>query len=214
MHQSARKKLCLTLLLSVFFIQQAPAFSFGMKAGSHFTLSRFNTNPDTWGNKPSWQAALFWNIPTSRVMEVTMELQILSQKALLSGSSEGLTVEWALNRTFLNIPLQFKWKPLGTGEGWQPFLALGPHLTIAMNTRLILTVEENELEIDFKDYLKRYDAGLTLSVGVEIPLVSGENVLSFELRYCQGFINQINRTQLDSGTLRTGSLMLMTGISF
>lgn len=209
-----RKKICLTALLFVFFIQQAPAFNFGMKAGSHFTLSRFNTNPDTWSNRPSWQAALFWNIPTSRVLEITMELQILSQKATLSGSTEGLSVEWALNRTFLNIPLQFKWKPLGQGDGLQPFISLGPHLTIVMNTRLILTVEENALEIDFKEYLNRYDGGVTISLGIEIPLVSGENTLSFELRYAQGFINQINHKQLETGTLKTGSLMLMTGISF
>jgi hypothetical protein len=204
----------LTGLLFLLLLQNLAAFNFGMKAGSHFTFSRFNTNPETWENKPSWQASLFWVIPATPRLDLTMELQLASQKARLRGTTESLNVEWALYRTFLHIPLQFKWKPLGHHEGWQPFIALGPHLTVAMNTRLILTVDNTELEIDFKDYLHRYDVGATISLGVEIPLVGGENVFSFELRYGQGFINQINHAQLETGTLKTGSLMLMAGISF
>ncbi len=190
--------LILTAFLTCISFASVAQTSFGIRAGVNFqNLNGKDTDGDKLENK----------LKTGLNVGVTADIPVVSpdyfvQTGLLFSSKgakiEGSDVKVKLN--YLEVPITFLYKPV-LGEG-KLLLGVGPYLGYALGGKV------GDVDLDFDDDFKRFDAGGNLLFGYQFT----DNI-SAQLNAQLGLVN-IGQNDAGDATVKNTGFGVSLGYHF
>lgn len=204
-----KMKKLLTVVLFVFclsnltFAQEKGAVEFGFNIGYNgASVSTSDGNTDRIGGFNAAAAADYY---FSKSWSIKGKL-IYDQKGWSKGFIENLDTgeifktDYRLN--YLTIPVTANWH-FGNTKNW--YLNFGPYLGFLMNAK------ETRFDLDVKEAFNSSDFGLSLGIGVKIPL-SNKLKLSLEYDTQSGLANIFKES--DGATVLNSRYSLNVGVNF
>lgn len=188
------------MLISGLTLNSRAQMYLGAKAGLNLATFSGSDKPDDLKMLPGLNAGLFGTIPVNEMFAIQAEVNF-EQKG--SGAKDATdqfndylvhTSDWKWVLNYITVPVLAK---ATLGQTTQFNLYLGPYAGFLMSAKMKGTAEyENqinpdesyteEVDDDIKDSFKGFDYGVTMGVGVKVPL---SQQLSFtgDVRYNHGF---------------------------
>ncbi len=172
----------------------------GAKAGLNLTTFSGSDKPDDLKTLPGLNAGLFGTIPVNDMFAVQAEVNFEQKGSAAKDATDQFndylvhTSDWKWVLNYITVPVLAK---ATLGETTQFNLYLGPYAGFLMSAKMKGTAEyehqtnpeesyTDDVDDDIKDSFKGFDYGVTMGVGVKIPL---NRQISFtsDLRYNHGF---------------------------
>jgi opacity protein-like surface antigen len=203
---------CATLFSTAIFAQAKTTF--GIRAGVNFqNLNGKDRNDEKLDNKlkTGFNAGVNAEIPVGIdfYLQPGLLFSTKGAKYEISGPTNGSTIDVKTNLSYLELPINFIYKPeLGQGR---MILGFGPYAAYAIGGKNKVGDAKEDIEFgDQPDEIKRFDAGANLLAGYEFS-----NKLSFQLNAGLGLVNINNRDEADSkSTMKNTGFGVSLGYRF